>query len=237
MGIKLKRKKQRILLNSIFYRLIKLPVSDLTKLKLFLNLEWIFDRLSLEVSNKIYTFSENPLKQSAFEFIADCLKPEHKVLDLGCATGEIASKLAEKVEFVVGIDHSKTLINLAQSRFKASNLEFICEDALVFLNSSSKQFDVLFLSHILEHIDSPEVFLQKFVSHFSFVYIEVPDFDRSAMNHYRQRLNIPLIYSDEDHVSEFDRDELSELVTNCGLKIIKTQFKFGVIRYWCEVIK
>ena len=77
--------------------------------------------------------------------------------------------------------------------------------------------------------------LRSFKDYFSFIYIEVPDFDNSYVNLVRQRLNIPLNYSDEDHIHEYDRDEMAMLITSLNLKIEHVEFKNGVMRYWVKV--
>jgi hypothetical protein len=112
---------------------------------------------------------------------------------------------------------------------------FVCGDALEFLNLNKQKYDVLICSHILEHLDDPGGLLRKIKPFFSYVYIEVPDFESSYLNHIRNILNIQLNYSDDDHVNEFDRDEIKELVTNQGMKIIDSEYRFGVMRYWIEI--
>jgi hypothetical protein len=37
-----------------------------------------------------------------------------------------------------------------------------------------------------------------------------------------------------DHVSEFDRDELDEILISCGLHIDEAAHRFGLLRYWCS---
>ena len=46
-----------------------------------------------------------------------------------------------------------------------------------------------------------------------------------------------LIYTDNDHVAEFDRDELKEIFSACDLEILKSEYMHGVQRYWCKVIR
>ena len=48
--------------------------------------------------------------------------------------------------------------------------------------------------------------------------------------------NSKLIYTDNDHISEFDRAELRELVQKCGLTIQKEEYRFGVQKIWCNVV-
>ena len=86
-------------------------------------------------------------------------------------------------------------------------------------------------------MDDPKKFLSKFKQFFQFIYIEVPDFERYYLNQYRLDKNINLIYSDNDHVSEFDRIELKGLLQLCGITIQKEEYRFGVQKLWCKINK
>jgi SAM-dependent methyltransferase len=233
MGIRLKREKQRTLIGSIVYRLGRLPISDKRKLKLFLNLEWIFDRLVHETSYSYYPPEKHPSREKGIGFITDFIEKDYSVLDLGCSRGEITRRIAEKAKHVVGVDISRESIDKANLNTK-DNLQYYCMDARQYLEESNGNFDVLILSHILEHLDEPKQFLAYYKEHFRFIYVEVPDFDRSIFNHFRKELELPLIYSDPDHVNEFDRQELRELIGECGLEIERAEYIFGVQRYWCR---
>jgi SAM-dependent methyltransferase len=238
MGIRTTRKKPRQILISIIYRLQKLlPLSNNAKFKLFLNLEWIFDRLSHEISQKFYKPSEWPGRHYSKMFILDNINEEDSILDLGCNTGNISFIVAEKAKEVVGIDYDKKVIDIANQVNKRNNLTFHNREALEFLNENSRHFDILILSHILEHLDNPKEFLLSFKNYFSRIYIEVPDFDRNYLNHYRKDFNMSLIYSDDDHISEFDRDEMRSLLAECGIEISKQEYRYGVQKLWCKVIK
>lgn len=220
---------------SLLYRLLKLPISDKTKLWLFLDLEWIFDRLAHETSLKYYSHETHPARIHAKKFIFNFLAESHTVLDLGCKYGEISDFVAEKAKKVVGVDHDADVIKIAEKKFQRSNLSFVYADARDYLQSNNEKFDVLILSHILEHLDNPKEFLNEFKGWFEFIYIEVPDFDRYHLNHYRQELNLKLIYSDNDHVTEFDRYELKHLLDECNIKIVEANYIFGIQRLWCRV--
>lgn len=235
MGVKLKREKPRRLFQSVIYRFIKLPLSKKTKLKLFLDLEWMFNRLSNEISFNIYEHHKHPWKIQASAFILDFIEPEHNVLDLGCGNGEIAYLIAGKAKKVVGIDHNQVKLNGAQKNYSRENLSFLCMDVIEYLKNTDETFDVLILSHILEHIDEPEDFLEKFKGFFRYIYIEVPDFDATILNHYRQDFDLELIHTDNDHVREFDRYELQELFGQCRLKVLRSEYILGIQRFWCEV--
>ena len=75
----------------------------------------------------------------------------------------------------------------------------------------------------------------EFKDYFKSIYIELPDFDWYYLNHYRLKLNLRLIYSDDDHVSEFDRNELKTLLDECNIKVVKEEYKYGVQKLWCNV--
>jgi len=211
-----------------------LPLNQKAKFKLFLDLEWIFDRLSHEMSFKYYSHAEHPFRQASKKFILDNISDKDTVLDLGCNLGDISAMIAENAKEVIGIDYNKVAIEKAKQKYTKENLKFYNVEALEFLKNNSIHFDILILSHILEHLDNPKDFLINFKNYFKQIYIELPDFDRVHLNHYRKDLGVSLIYSDDDHVTEFDRDELKTLLNECNIKIVKEEYRFGVQKLWCE---
>jgi SAM-dependent methyltransferase len=236
MGVKLARDKPGSLLFAVIYRIHKwLPFSADVKLKFYLNLEWVFDRLSHEMSFEYYRADKHPVRVFSRDFICSLIEPSHTVLDLGCNSGFLSNLLADKAKEVVGIDYDKGAIELAAMRYQKPNLNFVHSEAMEYLESQKKKFDVLMLSHILEHLNQPKEFINRFKKYFDLIYIEVPDFDRSNLNKYRSDLKLNLIYSDSDHVTEFDRDELLCLIESCYLTVLKEQYRWGVMRIWCRV--
>ena len=237
MGLKLDRIKKRNTRLTVVYRLSKLIfLSPEKRLKLFADLEWIFNRLSHEESFKYYKENEHPLRTFTLKYILDKINPTDSVIDIGCKYGEIAHGVATKAKHVIAIDFDSKAINLAKRKFNKSNLEFVNQDAFQFLKNRNEKYNVLILSHLLEHLDNPEDFINLYKEFFDRIYIELPDFDNSYLNHYRKDVQTDLIYSDSDHVYEFDRFELKEIIKNCGLTITASEYRFGVQRIWCENI-
>lgn len=237
MNLILPRKKRRLLWLSILYRLKKLPfISKKAKLRLYLNIEWVADKFAQEISHEIYPLGEHPGRVFSLQFIFRHIKKDQVVLDLGSGTGEIGSAIAESAKEVIGIEYDKKIIDIASSRHRKDNLFFVESEALTYLEQSTKKFDVLILSHILEHLDEPETLLLSFKKYFTYIFIEVPDFDRYYPSHYRKDLNMELIYTDGDHVIEFDREGLIALLTECGITVIEAEYRFGVQKLWCQVI-
>lgn len=235
MGIKLKRKKDRNYLLTILYRIHKiLPISSKRKFKHYLDLEWIFERLSHETSFKYYDESEHPLRLFTKKTILQHIDKDDVVLDLGCKYGEISHFIAEKAKLVIGIDYDKKAIAQANSNYQKENLKFVVDEAINYIEKQNHPFDVLILSHILEHLDDPKTFLKEHTQYFSKIYIELPDFDKNLLNHYRRDVGNKLIFTDPDHISEFDRYELTDLITSCGLEIFQAEYIFGVQKLWCR---
>lgn len=234
MGLKLSRAKRRHWLLSLMYRVHKLPfVGERAKLKLDLDLAWIFSRLAHETSLRVFPPSQHPLRTQATRFLERHLSVDDAVLDLGCKYGVIAAAIAPRVRTVVGIDHDASAIAIARRDAAAPNVEYVHADAFAYLSTSPRSFDVLLLSHILEHLDQPAAFLRSFAPFFRNVYIELPDFEADFFGYYRSALGSTLNYTDADHVSEFDRDELVPIITAAGLRIVDADFRFGLQRFWC----
>ena len=233
--MKLIRTKNKNLLLTITYRLSKLIfLKPSVKLKLFLDLEWIFNRLAHEESFKFYTDNNHPIRTNTYMYILNYIKNTDRVVDIGCKYGEIANFIAEKAKEVIAIDNDADAINIAKNRYQKQNLRFICDEAYHFLESQNEIFDILVLSHFLEHLENPEAFLNTYKKFFNLIYIEIPDFDNSFLNQYRKDVKTNLIYSDTDHIYEFDRNEILEIINNCDLKIINSEYRFGVQRIWCK---
>ena len=237
MGQKFVRKKKRNILNSIIYKLSKfIWASERAKFEFFANREWIFNRLALESWMTMYADKEqHPRRESMHAFICDKLPDDAAVLDIGCGFGEISGMLGKICKSVVGIDLDRPKLQHALDHYSSENVTFICGDALTFLEENQQHYDVLICSHILEHLDDPSGMLRRFKDYFSYIYIEVPDFDNSHINLVRQRLNIPLNYTDDDHVQEYDRNEMEMLITSLNMNIAHVEFRYGVMRYWVRV--
>jgi 16S rRNA G966 N2-methylase RsmD len=237
MRVKFKRNKRRNWLLTIIYRFSKLIIlSPKNRLKLFVNLEWIFNRLSHEESFKFYEEHNHPLRTNTYSYLLNQILTTDRVVDIGCKYGEIAFNVSSKAKEVIGVDYDSLAINIANSRFEKSNLTFICDDAYNYLENENEKYDVLLLSHLIEHLENPKEFIDKYRLFFNRIYIEVPDFDNTYLNHYRKDVQTDLIYSDPDHIYEFDRIELLALIASCGLEVLSAEYRFGVQKIWCKNI-
>lgn len=108
-----------------------------------------------------------PLKRDKIVFVENLMKNKNKkILDVGCATGELAIELFKSGYSVTGIDIDKDMITIAKENAKKSEaqVKFIAEDMLNLSKYfKKKQFDfVLCWGNTLSHLkNSNEV--KKFI--------------------------------------------------------------------------
>ena len=238
MGIKISRAKRVPLIVRLAYLLNRIPRrSNKSRLGLLLDLEWIFSRLCHEASFTVFSNSEHPLRVTTRDLLLRVFPEKAQVLDLGCGSGDLLATLAEISADVVGVDHSAEQIDHARLHLAEKgldNVRVLVTDGVEYLQGVVAPVDVVVLSHILEHLEDPSAMLRDVAELCSFVYVEVPDFESQTSNAFRQLLGRPLIFSDLDHIWEFDRREITELLEGAGLMVLETDHRLGMLRLWCS---
>ena len=81
-------------------------------------------------SGKFYATFIDPVLAKIREKVATHFEPQKKIIDIACGTGAQAFKLAEKAQFVVGVDFSDSMIKKAnqikaKNGFENSSLRFV----------------------------------------------------------------------------------------------------------------
>ncbi|NBU62164.1 MAG: class I SAM-dependent methyltransferase [Bacteroidia bacterium] len=92
---------------------------------------------------------------SGYTFILDNIPESSKVLDIGCGEGFIASKLKEKQCFIHGCD-----IKLPCAGF-FDNTTAVDLEQIEFDKFGMGDFDIVLAADVIEHLSSPEDFLNK----------------------------------------------------------------------------
>lgn len=83
-----------------------------------------------------------------------------RIIDIGCGWGNISLKLQKEGFNVIGIDYSKTSIDICKRSARKQGLDenrFFCRDAANTLLSSNA-FDVVYCSDLVEHL-YPDVYI------------------------------------------------------------------------------
>lgn len=101
-----------------------------------------------------------PLKKTRLSFVSSLLKGEDlSVMDIGCATGELALALSEKGHDVVGIDLDRAMVERAREKATDRGLEteFLVKDmSAIGTDFMPSSFDAVFcLGNTLAHLENP----------------------------------------------------------------------------------
>lgn len=230
--MKFPRNKPAVTILSVLYRIYKFyPFNNKRKIKKLLNREWIYKRLAFEESFRIYNPAEHPFYLNARDFIQPFISSGMEILDIGCKHGHIANLLSKNEVNITGIDYDENAIKIARMNYSSTNIHFIHKEAIEYIYQINKKFDLIILSNFLEHLDDPKSFLSKIHPLSNLVYIDLPDLDASFMNVFRKKFDAPFLYEDNDHIFEFTREELMDMVYETGYKIIASSYKFGFQKY------
>jgi ubiquinone/menaquinone biosynthesis C-methylase UbiE len=101
------------------------------------------------------------LRNRIYHFI----EPDKRIIDIGCGTGGFTLKLAEKSNYVLGVDISAKMIETAQKRKMRQdmkNVDFTQLNALQLTKFVKGKFDYTTIAFILHEIaDSERVLLLK----------------------------------------------------------------------------
>jgi len=85
-----------------------------------------------------------------------------KILDLGCGQGVLSRKLAESGALVTGVDASKNLIKISQSRAQRNpNLHYVVADAAALDNFSHESFDAAASILSLQNMENMEAVIKE----------------------------------------------------------------------------
>lgn len=228
--LKFKRKKNFNFINSFFYYLDKfLPFTNKSKLKLYLNLSFIFNRLSHEKSYLLLR-KKHPQTKCTIKILKKIVKKNFTICDIGSGNGYIANALSQYVKKIICIDYDKKAILLSKkNNKKKENISYICTDIKYLKRYNIKKIDLIICSHVIEHLKSPFIFLNNLKKLNSKIYIEVPDFESNPLSQVKKIFSNSLNYSDEDHIYEFDRESLKKNILKEKFIILEEIYQNGVI--------
>ena len=177
-----------------------------------------FSKYGFNDNKRIFNVSDDYQKRCKRQkfFIEENINDKIKsIIDIGASSGYNLS-LYSGIERM-GIEPSKINCDLAKENydvdmFNGMFLEFLEE-------KKKKKYDLVFLSHVLEHVVDPF----KFISDCSkinnkFIFIEVPLFDLKFINE-------PFGFFCEEHVNYFTYESLINLMSNVGYSLINSQIQ------------
>lgn len=159
--------------------------------------------------------------------ICELIPPKKKVLEVGCATGELLKKLREKKCYTVGLEKDKDIALEAKrkcDRIIVGDIETI--DRLPF---SDNYFDTVVLGDVLEHLQRPDKVLErlkKYLGENGVILVSIPNvaFISVRFGLFFGRFNYteygPL---DKSHLRFFTLKTAKRLIEENGYKIIRLE--------------
>lgn len=135
-----------------------------------------------EYSSRQQRVGVNERHESIFSLLKEKgLKPNHRVLELGCGIGTFTSLIIPYLNEgkILAVDISDKSIDIANKTYSSSNTEFLAVDATTY-DFKDKTFDVIVLPDVLEHIPielHDELFnkLQSVLNDNGFIFIHIPN--------------------------------------------------------------
>ena len=162
------------------------------------------------------------------KFFVDNVNEGESVLDVGCGNGALLRDVALKTKsFAVGVELSADNVLSARGRVSdLSNVKVIETD--IWKYKEDRQFDVIILSNVLEHIDQRPALLRFLNENFkpNKFLIRVPMFEREWLVPYKKEIGIEWRL-DQTHQIEYTEDELKNELNRAELAIQSIQFKWG----------
>ncbi|MDA1169096.1 MAG: class I SAM-dependent methyltransferase [bacterium] len=175
-----------------------------------------------------------PLDYNLKSFFKKNVRKESNILDLGCGYGSFLYFLkSHQYKNVTGVDISSEELDVCKDIFKSYT--FYQEDIFEFMHSTKEKFDVIYLSHVLEHIKKDQLFdflerVKNILQDDGYFIIVAPNsgaYFNAAANR----------YGDLTHELGFTELSLRQLFMVAKFKHIEIRNFFGVGAFWLNVIR
>ena len=154
--------------------------------------------------------------------IVELIPQGSQVLDIACGPGLLCRKIKQRVQGtrVLGVDFAQYMIERNQERDRPLGVEYRSLDIRTSLGALDRQFDVVCMCEILEHLDQPETVVA------------------SAMERLRPGGHFILTcphaagIPDPEHVRYWDHDELFHLLAPYSSAITFIHFPPPYFHVW-----
>ena len=167
---------------------------------------------------KVYHLVRSISLKKKLKLINSFSSETKQLLDVGCGTGDFLQTAQQKGWLVSGIEPNKEARGIANS--KTNDAVF---DAGQLQKFESKQFDVITLWHVLEHLPNLEDHIKTFktlLKDNGTLLIAVPNYKSFDAKHYKEfwaAFDVPR------HLWHFNQDSISNLVSTQNMGVVKTK--------------
>lgn len=154
---------------------------------------------------------------SVTNYLINFLKPQDKILDIGCSNGELLKHLYHRgYRQLSGIDPSPICIKHVNEQ-GLNGLELTLSNLKDNFETIG-QHDVIILSHVMEHLVNPSemmLAMKNLLHKDGLAYIEVPDASKYHAHFFKS-----FHYFDVEHINHFDQDSLKNLAYQAGFEMM-----------------
>jgi SAM-dependent methyltransferase len=154
--------------------------------------------------------------------VQDLVHEPREILDVGAGFGHVLHAFGQRFPEArrLAIEFSDVCVE----HLRDIGAEAVAEPMEQVMPRLDRQFDVIVLSHVFEHLLDPKHALQILVSRLApdgILYIEVPNISGDALMRYLDHQWAPRY--DEPHVTFFDQESLADMLKRHGLQVIRCQ--------------
>jgi len=192
---------------------------------------------------KIKYASFNKTSYETHRIVLNLVKPNKKILDLGCATGYFAKELREKNCITYGVEINKAAALIARKSCKkvyTGDIENLSKIKIPY-----KFFDYILLLDILEHLKNPQTVLKEVVNLLKKdgeVIIAIPNFAHISVRFALLFGNLDYSEAgilDKNHLRFFTKKSFLGLLKNADLKVKSLDYSadFGQIPFLGRFLK
>lgn len=172
------------------------------------------------IKNKLFEIAKSKMRYarslSQFNFIKQTIDLKNKdICEIGAFDGLLLSLFKKNNNNVFGYELNDDARVYAKKKYDIDLKEN-------FLESKSK-YDIIILSHVIEHFREPKEILIKIKSMLKengFIYIEVPNSPMPNECSY----NMLMRYLNTEHIVNFNMDNLIKFVESADLKIVRSEY-------------
>lgn len=177
--------------------------------------------MSIYSGNKLNKSNHNDAWYKIFQLV----KPDSKILDIGCSSGKLGAALKkEKSVYVVGLDIDKEDVALAIKNLDEAFLTNIEKDSIDKLG----KFDFVIMADVIEHLYDPVSALKKIKQALKpngKIIFSIPNMANATVR--IELLKGRFEYRDwglldRTHLHYYDLEEVQRIFRDAGLKVINT---------------
>ena len=176
------------------------------------------------IKNKIFELAKSKMRYARclnqFNFIKNSINCDNKkVCEIGAFDGLLLNIFKNNGCKVFGYELNDRAREYAKKKYNIDLKPNFLED--------NQKYDIIILSHVIEHFKEPKEILLKIKSMLNdngFIYIEVPN--SPIINQSKNQCSYETLikYLTTTHTVNFNMDNLKTFAENCGLTIIKSQY-------------